>query len=1139
MKRRKLSPPPGHRRGSAKFLTLLKAVWLLVLVAVLPAHADPNEPYAQNVKLDFNLTGVSLEEVIWKMKTQTEFEFFYVSDDVKKIQNISIAVKNASPEEVLDHCLKDTDLNYKIVHKAVIIKKTVKIRAVVSQALEVEREISGTVKDTNGQALPGVTVLVKGTSIGTATNIDGAFSMTVPDDATTLVFTFVGMFAQEVAIGNASTFSVVLEEEAIGLEEVVAIGYGFKKKINVTGAVSSISSETLETAAPVANVTNSLAGRLPGLISKQAGGSPGRDAAQLSIRGFGPALVIVDGVLGSIQDLDPNEIASISVLKDAAAAVYGAQAGNGVILVTTKRGQTGKPKITLNSSYTQQRITNFPRPLNGAQFADWDNEADVNRGIPESEQRFTAEQVQKYYEGTDPAFPSTDWFALSTRPFAPQQQHNLSIRGGSEKIKYFGLIGYLDQETFWKNNGGDFQRYNIRSNIDAEITEGLTMQLGFASINEVRKFPAREGGDDSRALWQDLQTTSPVYASSFPDPTKLPFAENPVGGSILASSDIDKIGYNLGESQFVQVNAALNYDLPFVEGLSARVFANYEQNYSANKTFNKPAPFYSYNPNTEEYQLEGTWSPQASVKERRGRSRIITNQLSLNYDRTFGDHSISALALYETIDYFEDIIFAERNFFLTPAIEYLVGGSVKDQFALGRASEMGRKSYVGRLSYGFRNRYLLEGTLRADASAKFPADTRWGYFPSVSAGWIISEEGFMRNNAPWLEVLKLRASLSNTGYDEVGNFAYLAGYRLSGSYIFNGSDNMPRLRPTGLANPNLTWEELTTYNLGLDFALFGSRIYGEADVFYRQREGILATRRLSLPSTFGADLPPENLNSSNNRGFELLLGIRGNKGDLSYDISANVSWTRAKWDNFDEPDYDAADVDPDIRRLNQRSGQWADRVFGYQTDGLFTSMEEIEALDFVQDELDNVTLRPGDIKYVDTNNDQVLDWRDAVEIGNGNLPHWMYGMNASLTYKNFDLNMLLQGAAGHSVYVRTRVNDVIFREHWTPENNRADALYARNGSIAQGGGFSDFLLHPGGFVRLKSLNLGYRVPEEWLNAVNIRIFAAGNNLFTISELNKFGIDPEAATANPNGGNSFTDSYYPQQRTLTLGINLTL
>lgn len=1121
-----------------RFLIMMKVVWILVLASVFQVSAGTSEIYSQSVKLDLKLQGANLEEVIWKVKDQTEFEFFYLSEDVKDVKDISISVKNATIDRILDECLEKTNLEYQIVHKAVIIKKSEKEFSNLPWELNVEqkKKISGVVKNERGESIPGVAVLIKGSTTGTATDIDGQFSMEIPDNAQTLVFSFVGMRTKEVAIGDKLSFSIVLEEEAIGLDEVVAVGYGFKTKMNLTGAVATVSSKTLETVAPVANATNTLAGRLPGLIAKQGTGSPGRDAASLNIRGFGSALIIIDGVEGSISLLDPNEIESVSVLKDASAAIYGARAGNGVILVTTKRGKSGKVNIVLNSSYTQQRITNFPRMLNAGQFAEWDRENKINRGLDEGQQRFSAEDVQKYYEGTDPAYEGTDWYEKTVRPYSPQQQHNLSIRGGGDNVKFFGMFSALDQETFWKNNGGDYKRYNVRANIDAKISDNLSAELGFSNMTNIRNFPMREKGYDNKALWQDLQLSEPTYNSNFPDPTKLPYATIPVGGSILASSDIDKTGYNLKEGLLTQINFALKYDVPFLKGLSAKIFTNYYQFSGAIKEFVKPATFYEYNHNTQEYTVKGTWSPEAGVMERRERSRKITNQLSLNFDRTFGDHKISALVLYESIDEFEDYIQASRQHFITPAIEYLFGGTVEDQYANGSATEMGRMSYVSRVNYSFKDKYLLEATLRADASAKFAPENRWGYFPSVSAGWRISEERFIKDNVSWIETLKLRGGASKTGFDNVASFAYLSGYQLSGNYLFTSTSSMAGLISTGLANPILTWEEHSIYNVGVDFSIFKSKLYGEADVFYRKREGIPASRKTSLPSTFGATLPPENINSSNNRGFEFLLGTKGGNGDFSYDVSANVSWARAKWGHFEEPDYDSEDVDPDLKRLQKRSGQWTDRVFGYKSDGLYTSMEEIEALTFVQDKLDNTTLRPGDIKYIDTNGDKVLDWRDKVEIGKGDTPHWMFGFNTNLVYKNFELNALIQGAAGFSVSMKSRVNEVMFKEHWTEANNRADALFPRNGSIAQGTDDSDFNLISGDYVRLKSLNIGYNLPSNWLNVVNIsnvKIYMAGSNLFTISKTMRYGIDPEGE------GNDFANSYYPQQRTFTLGINLTL
>lgn len=470
---------------------------------------------------------------------------------------------------------------------------------------------------------------------------------------------------------------------------------------------------------------------------------------------------------------------------------------------------------------------------------------------------------------------------------------------------------------------------------------------------------------------------------------------------------------------------------------------------------------------------------------------------------------------------------------MTPALEEIFVGSTETMKNDGASSEMGRMSFVGKINYTYKNKYLLETTLRADASAKFAPGHRWGVFPSASLGWRISEESFMDDTKSVIDDLKIRASYGRSGNDAVGNFQYLSGYKLNGYYLL-GDKSMSGIVTTGLANPDLTWEKFEIWNVGMDYSFKNRLVYGEADAFYRKRSGIPATRTASTSPSFGASFPAENLNSMNDRGFELSIGSSKSYEDFSFDVCGNISWSRAKWDHYEEQTY----TDPDQIRINKVSGQWTDRTFGYISDGLFTSQEEIDNLPFDQDNQGNASLRPGDIRYVDVNGDKVLDWRDQVEIGKGTVPHWMYGFNLNFKYKDFDLSTLFQGAFGYNTMVSLYHGTLnypqeVFDMRWTEENNDANALYPRLGGAATNGYTSDYFYKKAGYLRLKSLALGYTLPKEICQKFfmqQCRIYFAGTNLFTINKLGKYHVDPEA----PSGNAGY---YYPQQRTLSVGVNV--
>ncbi|MFQ3325899.1 MAG: TonB-linked SusC/RagA family outer membrane protein [Salibacteraceae bacterium] len=992
-----------------------------------------------------------------------------------------------------------------------------------------DKTVTGNVKDELGEPLPGASIIEKGTIIGTETDFDGKFSLSVSDENAILVVTYLGFATQEIAVGDQKSFTITLQEDASALDEVVLIGYGTQKKSNMTGSVASVRSDALSKLV-VSNLTNSLAGQLPGLIAQHGNGMPGRDNSKLSIRGFGNALVIVDGIEADINSLDPSTIESVSILKDGSASIYGARAGNGVILVTTKRGVEAGPSINFSSTFTMQGNTRFYDKASSGQYAEMKLEEATNSGAPSP---FTQEEVENFYNETDPyLFPNTDWESVLLRDWAPQKQHNLSVRGGSEKIKYYGFVGYMNQETVWNISDPDYTRYHIQSNVDAQITDQLALRFDITNINGlVRTTQQDQFGYPNNSLeaWGKYHQHLSMFPATLPDPTKRPFGG--LNSNLHILMDRDYFGYrNTGTNDF-RTTLSLNYDFKSIEGLSAKIFFNSKQKYRFMKYMQKPASYYDYNSSNDTYTLRGSYGTKANANESRNFDKQNTTQISLNYNRTFNDdHHVSGLFLHELIDISGNSLSAGRINFLTASIEQLFAGSTEGMTNNGSAYEMGRSSFVTRANYRFKNKYYIETSFRADASAKFNEEKRWGYFPSVSLGWAMSEEGFMQNFDS-LDRVKLRASYGTSGNDAVGNFQYLSGFVYGSTELFSGVEQ--GIVSSGLANPNLSWEELAIYNIGVDFSLWNRKLYGEVDAFYRTREGMIATRLASLPSTVGAQLPPENLNSQNNRGFELKVGTSGGySSGLQYDLSANLSYTRSQWDSFEEPVYD----DPEQERLYKKSGRWTDREFGYISDGLFGSQAEIDNLGYNMDGQNNATLKPGDVRYLDTNDDGIIDWTDQQEIGTGTTPLFMFGFTSNLSYKNFDLSVLFQGAAAHYSSLNFIFNtETYYNNRWTPENNDTNALVPRLGGAPSNGWKSDYRYRNASYLRLKNLNIGYNVPQALLDKAGVkdfRIFLSGYNLFSIDGFKNYDLDPEF----PSGGGG---RYYPQQKTVSLGINLTL
>lgn len=1114
----------SQKKQNNRIFNIMRISLFLAFVSVFSLFAE--NTHSQNAKVSLSRNNTSIEVILNDIEAQTNY-LFIINSNVDTKKKASLKVKNTPVSIVLDKLFRETNVHYAMEGSHIILSNHELEGTSVTQQ---QRIVKGKVVDDTGEPLIGVSVLVRGTNNGTITDINGEYTITGNiNNASILEITYIGMKKQEVQIGSRNRLNVTMLPETELLDEVVVVGYGTQRKGNLTGSVAAVKTDKL-TIAPVGNVTNTLAGQLPGLIVKQTSGIPDSDGAQMRIRGFDAPLTIIDGIEGDFNSIDASQIESISILKDGAASIYGARAGNGVILVTTKRGIDSKPTISLNSSFTLQGATNVIKPGSSGQRAEWAREEHINKGLPMESVPYTEEQIQKYYAGTDPEYLNSDWYGAVIRDWAPQHNHNLSVRGGNDKMKYYGYVGYNKQETMVKTNGGDYDRLNIQSNIDAKITDRLSVTVDMLLTKENQFFPAIGSGFGHSNFWSIIYDSDPRYPITLPDKNKLSYGGLSYGNALFASNT-DLGGYSDTDKRRIRANGGLTYEFKYIKGLKFKMAINYDTYADNYKYFNKQEKFYSYNAATDSYTFERSSQDPTSVTEVFTRGHSLTQQYSFIYDRLFNEkHRLSVLGLFESIEYSDKRVETGRSDFMSTVLDQLFAGNGTTSYNNGWESEMGRVSWVGRINYSFMDRYLIETILRADASAKFPKNSRWGYFPGVSVGWVMSEENFMKSISA-IDNIKLRASYGESGNDNVGSFKYLAGYSFDGSYKI-GDAIKQGLYAVGLANPILTWEKMKIVNGGVDFSFFNRKLYGTVEGFYRVRDGIPGNRAVSLPSSFGAELPLENLNSIDTRGWELSLGTSGNVGKFFYDVTGNIAWARSKWRKFDEPEY----TDPDQKRLYQRQGSWTDVRYGYVSDGLFTSMEEINALPYIYKDLNgNSSLRPGDVKYKDLNGDNVLDWKDQTEIGKGTLPLWTYGFDVNLKYRNFDLAALFQGAFGYTTYVdlTKAATTLKYENRWTEKENNPHSLVARPGGASTNNAYSDFNNHNTAYLRLKSLAIGYEIPKVWLNKVGIqklRVYFAGTNLFTISSLHKYGVDPEV----PEGSPAY---YYPQQRTLSVGLNL--
>lgn len=998
------------------------------------------------------------------------------------------------------------------------------------------RKVTGVVTDniTRG-ALPGVNVVVQGTTTGTITDIEGKYSLNVPNENSVLVFSFLGYISQSVSVGNQDVVTVSLIEDLTALDEVVVVGYGTQKKVNLTGSIASVNSEKLSVV-PTANVSTLLYGNLPGLVTTQRSGQPGNDDVKLSIRGFDNALVVVDGVVGrDFTRFDPNEIESFTILKDAAsAAVYGVSGGNGVILVTTKRGIVGKPVLNFQMNYGLQHVTRYPEFVNSEQFAILKNEASMNLG---GAPVYTNEEIEKFRMGTDPNYPNFDYYKLFVKDYSPQTSANLTVRGGSERIKYFFLMGGLKQSAMWKTTSGgeqDFNRFNFRTNVDANISKNFDISVELGGRREDRDNLVQ----DSYLMSSWMQYQWPIYNPRTPD------------GKIQATNyglsaylDRDLTGYNKEVKYTFESAISLNYKIPFIPGLSAKVKGSQDLLFRDQKNWLKQYGLYTYDATTGVSTQTGAREAN-NLTLNEWRSQASRIQASLDYIKTFaGKHNVSALLLYEESEYLASNFGASRINYVIP-IDQIFAGPDLNKNNTGGAEDNGRQSLVGRLNYDLSGKYLFEYSFRYDGSAKFPPAKRWGFFSGYSAGWRISEERFFKDNLSIINNLKLRASYGALGSDNTGNFQFLTGFTYpSGNYIYGNNVVSNGFVSSGTPNPYITWETSKTLNLGVDISMWKQLIEIEADVFNRNRDGILATRSLQLPSTFGATLPSENLNADNTKGFELVVRHNNQINQIKYSISGNVSFTKSKWTHVEQRQFTSQ---YDNWRSNAED-RWKNRYFNLLAIGQFQSNDELNNSP-VQDGKNNSTLRPGDIKFDDFNKDGVIDGNDYQPIGRGNEPEINYGLGINASWKNFSVNMNWQGAANFVVEMQhfliqpfaNAMNTYSYMmDRWhqaDPSDPNSEWIPGKYPTTLNDGNpnnrrFSSFWLKNSAYLRLKSMNLSYELKSEFLKRYGIEGFMislSGQNLITITGLEY--MDPET----PNGRLSL----YPQQRTYDLGINLT-
>ncbi|WP_421826282.1 SusC/RagA family TonB-linked outer membrane protein [Larkinella sp.] len=1023
-------------------------------------------------------------------------------------------------------------------------------------ALAQQRTLTGKITGDKGEVLPGATVLLKGTTTGTSANAEGMYSLPIPADQTsgTLVVSFIGYLSKEVPIGNQSTLNVTIDPDSKGLQEVVVVGYGTQKKESITGAISSVTSRDVGRV-HAATVTGTLAGKIPGVQFRQADGRPGA-AANIQIRNMGGnPLFIIDGVpkdKTQFDNLSPNDVETITVLKDASASIYGSRAANGVIIVTTKRGVVGqKSTINLDAYYGFQNWTRFPTVVNAYEWNLGKAEAEVNRNGTTA---ITQAELDKYKAGTEYGYQSFDWYDFIIQPNSPQSNINLSASGGSDRINYYISATRLDQNSVMGREF-IFNRSNIQSNIDVRVTDRIKVGLTIAGRQETRENPGVPGGDDYVA---------PKFAILRNRPGERPYANDNPEYINTISNPASNWGYlNYARSGFlnevyssITPQATVEYQTP-IKGLSVKGLYSYMFRDSQREVFEYTYDTYTYNPSTQQYNRTGG---SQNPYRQRVVNKIDENigQLQLLYTNTFGKHSINAIALTERLKKRERNVEART----VPKTNSLPVMQFADIVAYNDADfTQARVGYIGRVNYGYADKYFLEVAARRDASWKFSPTKRWGTFPSVSLAWRITEEPFFKewtNDGAFLNDLKLRASYGMLGDDNVrpnnadlDPFAYNPGYNYNtGVGIMSGTTTVAA-RDRGIAFDRISWLKAKVTDIGVDFSLLNNKITGTLDYFRRVRDGLPAVKSdVFVPSELGYALPQENLERDAVVGGEASLVYNGDIRGVRFTIGANISYARNRFLSPYNPRYGNSLLE----YRESLENRWSNIFWGYEAVGQFQSQEEINNYVVNNDGQGNRTMIPGDLIYRDQNNDGVINSRDERPIGYGinNTPILSGGLNFTLQYKGFDFAMDFSGGTMMAInrqfeqrnaYQNTgNVPRLLFDDRW----RRADPLnpdspwitgseiplrYNDTGHSNINKNSTWWLLNIS-YLRNRTMELGYTLPALLTQKVKIqkaRLFVNTYNLFSIDNTRPYGIDPEVQDEN--------GLQYPQTKLFNFGVNL--
>lgn len=1128
----RLSASPGavgenstHRSCySTKMWLAMKLTCLFLTVLFLNVSAT-----GVSQTVSFSGKNVKLKTIFSAIRKQTGYVVFYDNTLLKSTRPVTLSKTNVPLEELLSASLKGQGLSYSIIDKTISIRKEMVAEPLFNKLpiyILPPITLTGTVTDDTGQPLPGVTVRVKGATAGATTNEKGEFRLTGVDDNATLVLSYIGYETLEYPLNGQKKISVQLKQaENTALEAVIVVGYGAIKKSDLTGSVSSVQGSEI-TNRKTTQISTALQGSMPGVMVTRGGNAPG-GTANIRIRGIttlndagASPLIILDGVpIDDINSINPNDVDNISVLKDAASAsIYGSRAAAGVILVTTKRAKDGQLSMDYSYEYGFEKPTKQPENVDVVRYMQMTNELRWNDNGNNANEypTYTKDVIDNYYElnkQNPDQYPNTDWRALILSNSAPRQSHILSLSAAGKAIRSRISLGYDKSEALY--DGRDYQRLTARINNDITINKYLSASVDLNFRRTIVQQPVTSNFDDGNGLNPifRMNILPPLYAAMWSDGRVGAGKDGANIYALMKYGGFDNDWYN-------QVGGKIGLDFTPIEGLKFSAIVSPFLNSDKFKTFNRKIPYTSFNnPNSVSGYIER--ATETKLREDRNDNYRYTMQFLANYTKKFGDHNVSLLAGYEYYKAFDENMFASRGQYGLSNYPYLNIGPLEFRDNGGNATENAYRSWFGRVMYDYKEKYLLQANIRYDASSRFAPGYRWGAFPSVSAGWIITQEPFMHSTQSWLSFLKVRGSLGTLGNERIGSnyYPYQAILNFENSSLFYRGNTVTSAQSAAQFQyviRDISWETTQSWDVGLDMNFLSNRLRFTGDYYRKTTRDILL--ELEIPDYIGFDNPFQNTGKMFTKGWELEVGWNDKVGNFSYNVAANLSDFRSTMGDLGGTEF----IGDQIKTFGSEFNEW----YGYMSDGLFQTQDDVDKSPKL-----NANVKPGDVKYKDisgpagTPDGKISPEYDRVLLG-GSLPRYMYGATLGAGYKNWSLGVVLQGVAKQNARLSSDIVQplrenygnfpaILDGQSWSKYNTDAQNLAAKyprysNTSTGNNYALSDYWLISGAYFRLKNVNLSYSIPKSITDRVkiqNVRFYGSVTDLFSVHKFPK-GWDPE-------------------------------